>query len=42
MYVHINDCDYQDKIESEDDNDYLEAVEGMSSEEKRPGVSDAC
>jgi hypothetical protein len=39
--VHINEGDYQDKIDAEDDHDYLEAVEGVSCEEERPGVSDA-
>ena len=38
---HFDEDDYQDQIEAEDDNVYLEAVEGMSCEEEAPGVSDA-
>ena len=37
---HMNEGDYQDKIEAEDDNIYLVAVEGKSCEEARPEVSD--
>ena len=39
--VNMNEGEYHDKIEAEDDNEYLGACEGMSCEEERPGVSEA-